>query len=111
MSLNNKYRALSFLITLAFVLPMVIKTHHMMFPNHEHHCHSCSHQESDLTDICEIQDFDYFFFTSAENIHIPSVVSINLLSHKVEQTEKLKSKLRYYFCLRAPPESVKLSEI
>jgi len=103
MSLNSKYRILTFLLALAFVMPIVIKTQHMMFPNHEHHCQSCSHNESGLLNICEIQDFDYFYFTVSEIIHIPNTVSFQLAELEIGTTISTKSELWFDYGLRAPP--------
>ncbi|MDE5418195.1 hypothetical protein L3049_09250 [Labilibaculum sp. DW002] len=105
MSLNNKHRALSFLITLAFVLPIVIKTHHMMFPNHEHHCHSCVSHTADLKDICEIQEFDYFHFTPANTTSIPTVSIFQFETPKVESIQKSYKESIPSYGLRAPPFS------
>jgi hypothetical protein len=104
MDLNRKYRILAFLLAVAFVLPIVIKAHHMMFPNHEHHCHSCTNHAPDVADICAIQDFDYFYFNSADIVHIPTISSIELVSHQAKQTLRIQSALRFDFSLRAPPE-------
>jgi hypothetical protein len=75
----------------------------MMFPNHEHHCHSCTNHAPDVADICAIQDFDYFYFESAETVHIPEARSIELISHQAEQTLRIQSALRFDYGLRAPP--------
>ena len=103
MNLNSRYRVLTYLLMLAFVMPIVIKTQHMMFPNHEHHCQSCSHNESGLLNICEIQDFDYFYFTTSEIIHISKIVSFQLTKLEIESTMAIKSELRFDHGLRAPP--------
>jgi hypothetical protein len=89
---------------MAFLLPIVIKAHHMMFPNHEHHCHSCSHHETGLLHICEIQDFDYFYFTPSDIVHIPESINILLPEKIVEQTVATQSVQRFDYGLRAPPQ-------
>lgn len=99
----NLNRILGFVLAWAFVLPIIIKTQHMMFPNHEHHCHSCTNHAPDVADICAIQDFDYFYFNSADMAHIPTVSSIDLISHRVEQIIKTQTPPRFDFSLRAPP--------
>ncbi|MDQ2180296.1 hypothetical protein [Marinifilum sp. D714] len=104
MNLNSRHRILGFLLAMAFVLPIVIKAQHMMFPNHEHHCHSCTNHTPDVADICAIQDFDYFYFDSTDMVHIPAVSSIELISHKAKQTIKIQTPPRFDFSLRAPPE-------
>jgi len=103
MNPNSKYRALAYLLTLAFLLPIVIKAQHMMFPNHEHHAHSCCHHESGLLEICEIQDFDYFYFTQTEIIYVPNILSFQLTEQEIESTRAVKTELRFDYGLRAPP--------
>ena len=75
----------------------------MMFPNHEHHCHSCTNHAPDIAGICAIQDFDYFSFHSADIVHIPSIISIELISHKPKQTVSIQTEPRLDISLRAPP--------
>ena len=78
----------------------------MMFPNHEHHCHSCENHDTGLMDICEIQDFDYFYFTPTDIVHIPESIDIKLPKKKVEQTAAIQSVLRFDYSLRAPPKFI-----
>jgi hypothetical protein len=106
MNLNNKHRSVAYLLALAFLLPIAIKTQHMMFPNHEHHCHSCTNHETGLLHICEIQDFDYFYFTPGDIVHIPESINILLPENPVEQTVAIQSAPQYDYGLRAPPQLV-----
>ncbi len=103
MNLNNKHRILAFFLTMAFVLPIVIKTQHMMFPNHEHHCHSCSNQTPDLEDICGIQEFDYFYFTPASTTSIPAISVFKFKIPKVESIQESRKESKLPYSLRAPP--------
>jgi len=103
MNLNKKHRILAGLLSLAFLLPILIKSQHMMFPNHEHHCHSCTQHDAGLFDICEIQEFDYFFFTPADIINIPNVVSILLKQDRIDSPISSTVKINLSYSLRAPP--------
>ena len=76
----------------------------MMFPNHEHHCHSCTNHAPDVADICAIQDFDFFHFQSTDLVHVPSVRSFKLKSHHPKQTLRIQSPTRFDINLRAPPK-------
>ena len=75
----------------------------MMFPNHEHHCHSCTQHDTGLLDICEIQEFDYFFFTPADITTVPNVISILLKQDSVDATISSTVKINLTYSLRAPP--------
>ncbi len=106
MILNKKHEILAWLLSIAFVLPIIIKAEHMMFPNHEHHGHSCSHKTADLDDICEIQDFDYFYFTPASIISIPAISIFKFEIPIIESIQKSHKESKLPYCLRAPPFKV-----
>lgn len=103
MNLNSKCRIIAYLLTLAFALPIVIKAEHMMFPNHEHHGHSCSHNTNDFENTCEIQDFDYFYFTPAGLLGIPAITIFKFEIPFVESTQKSYKESKLPYGLRAPP--------
>ena len=103
MNPNSKHRALAYLLTLAFLLPIVIKAQHMMFPNHEHHGYSCSHNTSDYEDVCEIQDFDYFYFTPASLLSIPAITIFKFEIPVIESAKKSCKESKLPYSLRAPP--------
>jgi len=103
MILNKKYRILAWLLSIAFVLPILIKAEHLMFPNHEHHGHSCSHKTADLENICEIQEFDYFYFTPASIISIPAITIFKFEIPIIESTQKSRKECSLPYSLRAPP--------
>jgi len=75
----------------------------MMFPNHEHHGHSCSHNTSDFENICEIQDFDYFYFTPASLLGIPAITIFKFEIPVLESTQKSFKESKLPYGLRAPP--------
>nr|WP_320118244.1 hypothetical protein [uncultured Marinifilum sp.] len=103
MNLNKKHRILAWLLSLALLLPIIIKSEHMMFPNHEHHCHSCASHNSSLFNICQIQDFDYFFFTAVDIIHIPIALEILIKKDGIDSTISSTVKINLNYSLRAPP--------
>ena len=105
MNLNKRHKILAFFLALAFVMPIVIKAQHMMFPNHEHHCHSCSGHTPDLKDICEIQEFDYFYFTPASTASIPAISIFQFEIPRVESIQKSYQESIRCYALRAPPLS------
>lgn len=75
----------------------------MMFPNHEHHGHSCSHNTNDFANICEIQDFDYFYFTPASLLVIPAVSIFKFEIPVLESIQKPYKESTLPYGLRAPP--------
>ncbi|WP_372753572.1 hypothetical protein [Labilibaculum sp.] len=75
----------------------------MMFPNHEHHCSSCSHHSAEVVNVCAIQDFDYFFFTPANIVCTPPLVSFLLQEQEVESVQKSYRESDFSYSLRAPP--------
>lgn len=75
----------------------------MIFPNHEHHCHSCSNHTPDLKDICEIQDFDYFYFTPASTTSIPAIAIFKFEIPIVKSIQKSHKESLLHYSLRAPP--------
>jgi len=108
MNQNSKHHFLAWLLALAFTLPILIKAEHLMFPNHEHHSYSCQHENSDIQDVCDILDFDYFFFVASDIICIPPVVAIELKSYLFAyyQANSFENELGY--SLRAPPYAINL---
>jgi hypothetical protein len=103
MNLNNKHIVTAWFLSIAFLLPILIKSEHMMFPNHEHHCSTCSHHPAELAGVCAIQDFDYFFFTPADIICPPHVVSFLLQIQQVESVQNSCRESDFSYSLRAPP--------
>lgn len=103
MILDKKHRILAWLLSIAFVLPILIKAEHMMFPNHEHHGHSCSHDTTDLENICEIQEFNYFYFTPASITSIPANTIFKFEIPIVESIKKSHKESKLPYSLRAPP--------
>ncbi len=103
MIVNTKYRFLAWLLSIAFVLPILIKAEHMMFPNHEHHGHSCAHNNTDFENICEIQEFDYFYFTPASITNIPAITIFEFETPIVESVQKSHKEPNPSYSLRAPP--------
>ena len=103
MILNNRCRILAWLLSIAFVLPILIKAEHLMFPNHEHHGHSCSHNSTDFENICEIQEFDYFYFTPASIIIIPAITIFKFEILIIESIQKSRKESKLPYSLRAPP--------
>ncbi|WP_143470404.1 hypothetical protein [Labilibaculum filiforme] len=75
----------------------------MMFPNHEHHGHLCSHNTSDVENVCEIQEFDYFFFSPATIVCIPAIAIFNFEIPVLESIQKIFQETPLYYSLRAPP--------
>ncbi len=106
MILNKNHRILAWLLSIAFVLPILIKAEHMMFPNHEHHKYSCDHSTSSIEDICEIQGFDYFYFTPANITSIPTIAIFKFEVPIVESTKNSYKKSKLPYSLRAPPFTV-----
>ncbi|WP_372644524.1 hypothetical protein [Ancylomarina sp.] len=100
---NNKYVFLAWLLALAFTLPLLVKAEHLMFPNHEHHNYSCQHSKSDLEDVCEILEFDYFFFVPSDVISIPTVSVIEFNTFLLDYSQFTTSKCKLGYSLRAPP--------
>ncbi|WP_145957576.1 hypothetical protein [Labilibaculum antarcticum] len=103
MILNRRHRILAWFLSLAFALPILIKTQHVLFPNHEHHFHSCSNNTTAIEDICEILAFDYFFFTPADIAIIPVSVVLKFENPRVESTQKPYYASKLPYSLRAPP--------
>lgn len=103
MILNNRCRILAWLLSIAFVLPILIKAEHLMFPNHEHHGHSCSHNSTDFENFCEIQEFDYFYFTPASIIIIPAITIFKFEILIIESIQKSRKESKLPYSLRAPP--------
>lgn len=103
MILNNRHKYTGLLLALAFLLPIGLKTEHLMFSKHEHHAHACCQTSSSVSGTCFIQDFDYFFFTSAESTQLPQRTCSLLRAHRAENTQKIKTADRFDFHLRAPP--------
>lgn len=103
MRLNNKRRFIAWLLALAFTLPILIKAEHLMFPNHEHHCHSCEHKNSKLEDVCKILEFDYFIFSLSDIISIPLISVFEFKKYQIGclQLHSVEQNLGY--TLRAPP--------
>ncbi len=75
----------------------------MMFPNHEHHCHSCSNHTPDLKDICGIQEFDYFYFTPASIANIPAITIFEFEISIIKSIQKSHKEPNPSYSLRAPP--------
>lgn len=100
---DKKYRILAWLLSIAFVLPILIKAEHMMFPNHKHHEYSCSHNTTDLEDICEIQEFNYFYFTPASITSIPAITIFKFEIPIVGSIKKSHKESKLPYSLRAPP--------
>ena len=111
MILNKKYRILAWLLSIAFVLPILIKAEHLMSPNHEHHGYLCSHDTADFDNICEIQEFDYFFFTPASITSIPAISIFKFEIPVVESIQKSREELKFSYSLRAPPFTSNLNKI
>ena len=103
MILNKRYEILAWLLSIAFVLPIIIKAEHMMFPNHEHHGHSCSHNTTDFENICEVQEFDYFYFTPASIINTPTITVFKFEILIIESIQKSCKESKLPYSLRAPP--------
>ncbi|WP_101308130.1 hypothetical protein [Labilibaculum manganireducens] len=103
MILNRRYRILAWFLSLAFALPILIKTQHVLFPNHEHHCHSCTDKTASVEDICEILAFDYFYFTPAGITNIPVSAIFKFENQRVESTKKSYTESKLSYSLRAPP--------
>jgi hypothetical protein len=103
MILNNRCRIFAWLLSIAFVLPIIIKAEHLMFPNHEHHGHSCSHNSTDFENICEIQEFDYFYFTPASITIIPAITIFKFEILIIESIQKSRKESKLPYSLRAPP--------
>lgn len=75
----------------------------MMFPNHEHHGHSCTHNKTDLENVCGIQEFDYFFFTQANITGIPAATIFLFETPIIESVKKSHKQFKLPYALRAPP--------
>jgi hypothetical protein len=103
MILSKRYRILAWFLSLAFALPILIKTQHVLFPNHEHHRHSCSAKTAAIEDICEILAFDYFYFTPASIAIIPVSVILKFENSRVKSTQKSHNESKLPYSLRAPP--------
>ena len=103
MILNKNHRILAWLLSIAFVLPILIKSEHMMFPNHEHYGHSCTPDKTDFENVCGIQEFDYFYFTPASITSIPSITIFKFESRIIESIQKSRKESKLPYSLRAPP--------
>lgn len=108
MNFNNKHASLAWLLALAFTLPILIKAEHLMFPNQEHHCHSCQHSKSDVEDVCEILEFDYFFFVASDVISIPTVSVIEFKPSLLGSYQFTTFEHEFGYSLRAPPSHASL---
>lgn len=75
----------------------------MMFPNHEHHGYSCSHDSNDFENVCEIQEFDYFYFAPASLTNIPAISIFEFEILIIESIQKSRKECTLPYSLRAPP--------
>jgi len=75
----------------------------MMFPNHEHHFHSIFDHSENYTEVCQIQIFDYFFFTPAVIISVPPIAEFEYHISRIESTLDSYYDRVYGYNLRAPP--------
>ncbi|RUT79417.1 hypothetical protein [Ancylomarina longa] len=101
MILDKKHKILAWFLSLAFILPILIKSQHMMFPNHEHH--SIFDHSDSFTEVCQIQIFDYFFFTTAEIISVPPVAEFEYHIYRTKSPLNSCYERAYGYSLRAPP--------
>jgi len=76
-----------------------------MFPNHEHHGHTCSHHAIGMENVCVIQEFDYFFFAPADIASVPAVVTFEFNTHRVESVKESYKESEFSYSLRAPPSN------
>ncbi|MFA8434453.1 MAG: hypothetical protein ACEPOZ_08035 [Marinifilaceae bacterium] len=106
MSPNKRNRILAGVLALAFLMPLLIKTEHLICSDHDHHfqCHACQDTHWHTPDNhCEILEFDYFFFTSAKLRTIPQKIEHSIDLKENRDKDIFRSVLALSYCLRAPP--------
>lgn len=103
MILNKKYRILAWFLSIAFVLPIIVKAEHLMSPNHKHQEYSCTHNETNFQHVCQIQEFDYFYFTATNITSIPAVTIFKFETPIIESVKKSYKESKLPYGLRAPP--------
>jgi|GEM_PF-1831988 len=108
MNLDNKRHFLSWLLILAFALPILIKVEHLLLPVDEHHCHSCHQSKPNDKDVCEILAFDYFFFVISDVVTIPIVSTVYFKSYQLGTVQFATFDSEFGYSLRAPPTYLKL---
>ena len=96
-----RHQLAAFVLLIALCSPILIKTQHFLFPNHQH-CSHCNPSTS-LQHKCEIQDFDYFFFIAEKKIILEACEKIINRREKIEYVSRNEDKYLKSYHLRAPP--------
>jgi len=96
-----RHQLAAFVLLIALCSPILIKTHHFLFPNHQH-CSHCSASAS-LQHKCEIQDFDYFFFIAEKTVILETCEQIIAKEERVSYSSPEQQCCFGNYHLRAPP--------